>query len=91
MIARRHVRERAVDVECGAVFEDHTRRLGDLDVLADPPDEQGNRRGRVALGAHRVPESVACTRREDAPLAERVMIALGDAPGIRHGLRLRVG
>ena len=76
--------ECAVEVELGAVFEDETRGLGDVDALAGATDDHGRRRRRVALGAHRAAQSLARRRRRDAPLPERIVIAVRDAPGVGH-------
>src|SRR5207247_8996888 len=45
-------------------------------------DRRGGR--RVALAAHRAAQRLTGRRGEDAPLPERIVVAVGDAPGVCH-------
>ncbi len=85
VIARRDVdRKRAVEVARGAVLQHESRARGHLDPLAGAPHDDRRGRRRLTLGAHGTQEGFAGGGRRRTPFPERIVIAVRDAPGVRH-------
>src|SRR5262249_28875802 len=76
--------QRAGDIERGAIFENEAGRCWNLHPLTGASYEHRCRARRIALGAHRLTQRLTRRPRQRAPFAERVVIAVGDAPRICH-------